>query len=154
MSKHSRKMELAAPNHARRRLVVLLIIVAFVAPIAGYADDNLEKVLIDQLKRQGYSEFVVSFTLLGRMRILAIGEDGDAREIVVNPRTGEVLRDVNMSQSGRSDDLPRLRDDGKNRGNQTPPSADPPETDRNPGPNGEGRGEGGGGNSGDRGGRG
>lgn len=151
MSIHSRKMGLAALNQARRRLVVLLMIVAFVAPITAYANDDLEKVLIDQLKQQGYSEFVVSFTLLGRMRIVAIGEDGSGREIVVNPRTGEVLRDVNMPQSGRSDDLPRLRDDGENRGNQTPRSDDPPATDRNPRSNGEDRG---GGNSGGRGGRG
>lgn len=151
MSNHSQKMGLSALSQARRRFAVLLMIVAFVAPIAAYANDDLEKVLIDQLKQQGYSEFVVSFTLLGRMRIVAIGEDGSGREIVVNPRTGEVLRDVNMTQSGRSDDPPRLRDDRENRSNQTPRSDDPPATDRNPGSNGEDRG---GGNSGGRGGRG
>ena len=45
-----------------------------------------------QLLKQGYSDITTSQTWLGRTRIIAIGEDS-RREIIVNPRTGEILRD-------------------------------------------------------------
>jgi len=55
--------------------------------------DSLEDTIVDQLQKQGYSDVRVGRTLLGRTRIVAEGE-GREREIVVNPRTGEILRDV------------------------------------------------------------
>lgn len=45
-----------------------------------------------QLKAQGYTSVEVSRTLLGRARIVA-KRPGEQREIIVNPRTGEILRD-------------------------------------------------------------
>ncbi|MFY0618734.1 hypothetical protein [Shimia sp.] len=44
------------------------------------------------LKSQGYTEIEVSRTWLGRMRIEAYKGTME-REIIVNPRTGEILRD-------------------------------------------------------------
>lgn len=46
-----------------------------------------------QLRAQGYRDIRISRTWLGRTRILAIGKGGQ-REIIVNPRTGEILRDL------------------------------------------------------------
>ena len=52
----------------------------------------LQDQLIDQLKNQGFTEIRISRTLLGRVRIKAEG-GGFEREIIFNPRTGEILRD-------------------------------------------------------------
>jgi hypothetical protein len=54
----------------------------------GYADD-----VVRQLNGQGYADISVTTTFLGRVRILAEGEGGH-REIILNPRTGEILRDL------------------------------------------------------------
>lgn len=52
-----------------------------------------------QLQKQGYSQISVSSTLLGRSRILAKSKSG-TREIILNPRTGEILRDLWFSAQG------------------------------------------------------
>jgi len=61
-----------------------------------------------QLLKQGYSDITTSQTWLGRTRIIAIGEDS-RREIIVNPRTGEILRDFWQDIDDDDDD------DGENR---------------------------------------
>ena len=45
-----------------------------------------------QLREQGYSSVEVSKTWLGRLRFEAVN-GAKRREIIVNPRTGEILRD-------------------------------------------------------------
>ena len=52
---------------------------------AGYQDQ-----IVSQLKKQGYSNIRIQRTLLGRVRIMASG-NGGRREIILNPRTGEIL---------------------------------------------------------------
>lgn len=53
---------------------------------------SFEESLVAQLREQGYASIVVSRTWLGRLRIDAtMGEA--RREIVINPSTGEILRD-------------------------------------------------------------
>lgn len=45
-----------------------------------------------QLREQGYQRIETSYTWLGRLRVNAV--QGDMRrEIVINPNTGEILRD-------------------------------------------------------------
>ena len=76
-------------------------------PLPGFAED-LQSSVIAQLREQGYTEIIVTRTFLGRMRFVALA-DGVEREIVINPSTGEVLRDF----SHRDDDeaeIPRLID--------------------------------------------
>lgn len=55
-----------------------------------------------RLLRQGYRIETVGRTLLGRVRILARNSEGE-REIILNPRTGEILRDLWIARgsSGR-----------------------------------------------------
>ena len=53
-----------------------------------------------QLRRQGYRDIAVSRTLLGRVQITA-ERRGALREIVVNPFTGEILRDVQRNGPSR-----------------------------------------------------
>ena len=64
---------------------------AFPAQGAGLADS-----IVSQLRAQGFTSVDVSTTLLGRVRILAEGA-ASRREIVLNPRTGEILRDYEES---------------------------------------------------------
>lgn len=64
---------------------------------------DFQAALVAQLRNSGYEIIEVSTTLLGRFRIIAQGPEG-WREIVINPRTGEVLRDallINMADAGR-----------------------------------------------------
>ncbi|SEN13528.1 hypothetical protein SAMN04488103_103195 [Gemmobacter aquatilis] len=69
--------------------LVLLLATFASAPLRA---DPLEEQLVAQLTAQGYGRVEVGHTLLGRLRITAVlGEF--QREIVVNPRTGEILRD-------------------------------------------------------------
>ena len=72
--------------------------------------------IVAELRRQGYTEFRVRRTLLGRVLIDAEGP-GKEREIVLNPNTGEILRDI---WDDEGDDLfgrhPRTEDDGDSGG--------------------------------------
>ena len=64
------------------------------------AAQTVEQSIADQLSAQGYQNISVTRTWLGRVRIEA-SADGVQREIVVNPRTGEILRDISLSENGR-----------------------------------------------------
>ena len=68
--------------------VVLVAGSAGMARAAPYADK-----VIAQLNKQGFSHIASETTWLGRMRITATRVDGQ-REIILNPRTGEILRDI------------------------------------------------------------
>ena len=71
-----------------------LMTAAFAAILLGspaFAFDVVDEML-NELRQQGYRNVEVSRTLLGRTRITAENAKF-TREIVVDPRTGEVLRD-------------------------------------------------------------
>lgn len=74
----------------RRVLVGGLLALALSAGAAA-AQSRFDMV-VRQLGAQGYAEITVSQTLLGRTRIVARRGD-ERREIILNPRTGEILRD-------------------------------------------------------------
>ncbi|MHC0053419.1 hypothetical protein [Actibacterium sp. D379-3] len=65
---------------------------------------SLEEALLSQLHAQGFTRIQRSRTLLGRVRLAATG-NGIEREIIFNPRTGEILRDFWEAADG---DAPRL----------------------------------------------
>jgi hypothetical protein len=67
--------------------------------------------IVRALKAQGYRDIDVSRTLLGRTRITAKGKRS-TREIIVNPATGEILRDLRTGSG--ADDI--LGGDGSGRG--------------------------------------
>ncbi len=54
---------------------------------------------VRQLQIDGYEDISVYRTWLGRIRIFA-EKDEIEREIVLNPRTGEVLRDFSRHEDG------------------------------------------------------
>lgn len=74
----------------RRAFLVTLAggLVLALPALAAYSDD-----VVLQLTKQGYQDITVSTTWLGRVRIVAT-RGGGMREIVLNPRTGEILRDL------------------------------------------------------------
>ncbi|MEO0939231.1 MAG: hypothetical protein AAFY38_13845 [Pseudomonadota bacterium] len=75
-------------KHALLSLLTGLFLVLAGAAFAGPVEDRI----VRQLRNQGFTQIEVSRTWLGRSRILATGPRIE-REIVVNPVTGEILRD-------------------------------------------------------------
>lgn len=72
--------------------------------------ETLEDDLVGQLRDQGYSSIRVTHTWLGRVRIDA-KLDKFRREIVLNPNTGEILRDyqgaiVQITDNGEDNPAP------------------------------------------------
>ena len=62
--------------------------------------DGFQTAVVAQLRSQGYREINVERTMLGRVRIVGAKGSG-SREIILNPRTGEILRDVSLAEDGR-----------------------------------------------------
>lgn len=78
----------------RRNLLLGLAAMAALATTAGAAfAATFAEDVVRQLARLGFKDITVETTLLGRIKIHATRDDG-LREIVLNPRTGEILRDV------------------------------------------------------------
>ena len=73
------------------------------------------------LQAQGFEVTMVHWTWLGRIRIIAVSADV-RREIVINPTTGEILRDY--SQKIAEAAAPS-RDEGSHSGQETSRIADP-----------------------------
>ena len=76
----------------KRRAFLATLIGGMLAATTAQARDRSDDI-VRELKRKGYRIEAVSRTLLGRTRILAT-RDGGRREIIVNPVTGEILRDL------------------------------------------------------------
>lgn len=84
----------------RRHFLVVVGLGSIAASSAAAAP--FEEAVVAQLESQGYKSITVERTLLGRVKI--VGQiDGGRREIILNPRTGEILRDLWSAKSGKSD---------------------------------------------------
>lgn len=81
----------------RHSLIVVAALMTLLSTTAARAD--FVDGIVDWLHRQGYEEVDVTRTLLGRTRIVATTSEG-TREVIVNPRTGEILRDVLIDANG------------------------------------------------------
>ncbi len=79
-----------------RRLILLTGLIWCMA-MQAFADPLTESV-VRQLQERGYQEVIVTRTWLGRNRIVATSP-GRLREIILNPTTGEILRDFQISGS-------------------------------------------------------
>lgn len=81
--------------------VVHALAVAFVlagVPVMGMAQAVTEDQVIADLQQEGFMVVDTGTTLLGRLRITALGPEG-TREVVLNPRNGKVLRDVMIEEA-------------------------------------------------------
>ncbi|NTT86281.1 hypothetical protein [Tabrizicola fusiformis] len=83
----------------KRRQFLFVGAAAALLPSVAFAADFADKI-IRRLRKQGYTDITTSRTLLGRVRILA-WRGGESREIILNPHTGEILRDVWTAADGR-----------------------------------------------------
>ncbi len=130
------------------------LLAATLAASAGLAKaQSPADAVVQQLREQGYVEFAVTRTLLGRVRVVALAPDGEQREIVFNPATGEILRDYSEAADGVSA-APRILDSSGPAGR--PQAATSPRGSTPPPGGGQGTDQGGGtpsggGNGGDRG---
>ena len=61
---------------------------------SGHATPG-QDIVTSSLQAQGFEVRLVHWTLLGRIRIIAVSAD-IRREIVINPTTGEILRDYSQ----------------------------------------------------------
>ena len=79
-----------------KRALLTTCLAAFAAlasPAAAEdAGQRVQDAIVAQLSAQGFTHVRISSTFLGRVRIYATGP-GASREIIFNPRTGEILRD-------------------------------------------------------------
>ena len=72
---------------------------------------SFEDVVVTRLRDQGYSGITVNRTLLGRAQIVGTSPT-ERREIILNPRTGEILRDFSQFLlSGSATDTPTAGSD-------------------------------------------
>ena len=76
------------------------------APMAASAQSFQDNILT-QLTEQGFNNFTVSKTLLGRVRVTSQSATLK-RELVFNPVTGEILRDYWVALSKGGDLSPRV----------------------------------------------
>jgi uncharacterized membrane protein YgcG len=88
-------------------LAIVLAATTALTPAAAQTKQTVAEMMISQLKAQGFSEIEVSRTLLGRTRIEA-QSDTFKRELIVNSRTGEILRDY-WENLDEGDDSPVVR---------------------------------------------
>ena len=79
------------PPRSRLAASALGLVLCLTLALAALAEP-IDEVIVAQLQAQGYSQSTVTRTFLGRIRIDATLGDL-RREIVLNPRTGEILRD-------------------------------------------------------------
>ncbi|MGQ0563457.1 MAG: hypothetical protein ACT4OK_00100 [Gemmobacter sp.] len=139
----------------RRAFLSTLVAIAALGGPAR-AEVPVERILRD-LRRLGYDRISVERTLLRRTRILAVSREAQ-REIIVNPNTGEILRDlwIPVERSGTSGTSGSLLD-GDNSGSGSGGDDDDDDDDDDDGDGdddsrddgGEGRGRGRGGDDGD-----
>ena len=94
----------------KRRLFIqslaLCVAIGFPAFARSFSDE-----VISQLVSQGYSNIVMETTWLGRVRILA-DMSGGRREIILNPRTGEILRDLWTAADGSAGPIAIVKGQG------------------------------------------
>lgn len=83
----------------KRRTFIFALGATLLPATIARADDDPAEDWVEWLEDAGYRDIAVTRTLLGRVQIRArLG--AETREIVLNPRTEEVLRDVWIDAQG------------------------------------------------------
>lgn len=91
----------------RRRRFIISLVGALMLAGPAFAETVQDRI-VAQLGRQGFDRITISTTFLGRVRIVAQSAT-QRREIIFNPRTGEILRDY-WAALAEGDDFPHLFD--------------------------------------------
>ena len=93
-----------------RRLFSAILLAGLAVPALAFAGP-LEDRIVAQLRSQGFDSISVSRTLLGRTRFVATNDEVN-REIILNPRTGEILRDLIQGPRGGAENAPQIINQG------------------------------------------
>lgn len=80
---------------SKRHIVLTLLSAALSASSPAFAQSQLDRVVSD-LRSENYDTITIKRTFLGRIRVYGSGSAG-VREVILNPSTGEVLRDYASS---------------------------------------------------------
>jgi uncharacterized membrane protein YgcG len=111
----------------RRKFLVLVTAFSLTGTMPAWADKQDD--IVERLVEAGFGQIEITRTLLGRVRIT--GTKGNMwRELVINPRTGEILRDVTIvaedgkSKSGSSQGGGRSSNSGSGSGDDKDDSDD------------------------------
>lgn len=126
-----------------------LAIAGMLLATAAHAQD-FAATIVSELRAQGFREIETEQTWLGRTKIVASGTDGK-REIVVNPNTGEILRDLWLMRNG-SDGSGLVSSDGGSDDDRNDDNDDDSGDDNGGSSSGSSGGSGGGSGGGDSGG--
>lgn len=106
----------------KRRALIAGVIAIVASPVtqafADFADD-----IVAVLRKQGYEAIEVTRTLLGRTRIVATAPWG-RRELILNPRTGEILRDILTDADGNVVPVGGVNTSGGSGGDHSGPGGD------------------------------
>jgi hypothetical protein len=98
----------------KRRKFLAGLLCGLIAATPAAAQDYVEDI-VSQLREQGFSDIQQESTLLGRVRIMASSGDGQ-REIILNPNTGEILRDLWIPVEGSTRKIAIIEDTGTTSG--------------------------------------
>lgn len=82
----------------RRKFLVLVTAFSLTGTMPARADKQDD--IVERLVEAGFGKIEITRTLLGRVRIVAT-KGNVRRELVINPRTGEILRDVTIIAEDR-----------------------------------------------------
>ena len=84
--------------------LILILCLALAPGVAAADAQTVRDRIVRELRSEGYSEIRIYRTFLGRLRF--VGRSPDARrEIVVNPKTGVILRDyLRITRDDEDDD--------------------------------------------------
>lgn len=82
----------------RRKFLVLVTAFSLTGTLPAWA--NKQDDIVERLVEAGFGQIEITRTLLGRVRIVAT-KGNVRRELVINPRTGEILRDVTIIAEDR-----------------------------------------------------
>lgn len=125
-------------KHHKRWLAGALALALAAAQPAAAQDSvptgaELQDAIVAQLQSQGFNRITIGRTFLGRVRITATS-DRLEREIIFNPRTGEILRDYwdEPGADERGGTLVWPEDRSSDDGPAVAPGSDDPSSDRSP----------------------
>ena len=81
-----------------RMTFLTLFLGGLLAALPAFAQGDAEEIA-RQMAKQGFANISIEETWLGRTRIIGT-RSGGSREIVLNPKTGEILRDLWLNAKG------------------------------------------------------
>ena len=102
------------PDQMNRRAFLTVAVGGMVTAMPALAGSFVDEI-VRRLRALGFTDIKIKTTLLGRTQIIAVRGDG-AREIIFNPRTGEILRDLWVGTDGRSSPSSLVDFDGSGSG--------------------------------------